>query len=344
MMCGKLKTWARWGLWAAPLCAALVLAPAPAQAALSDWHDGNLSTGWGLTNTPGGIDNSALAWGFLGGPPADAVVHLEDNGTAPGGFVDPAYGGQNFDAEFMIARVFEDSGTRYLAIAISSGTDPRGESLAAFPGQLFLWGDIFLDFGGNGTPSDGSGTFQLNGDTPATDATNQTSWTFDTAIRVQNLSRPANTLSTSGGTAQVWGGPGTAPQDWWNLPGPQAGVAGFPGVGPFSVNTGDPDATHLRSDVSWTWVDGASAGGNAGASDHNILEILMPLSNRELGLLDPNGSSIGIFWTIGCGNDVVYVEVPTPPGFPPDIPEPSTLALLGLGVAAGVVRRRFVRK
>lgn len=55
-------------------------------------------------------------------------------------------------------------------------------------------------------------------------------------------------------------------------------------------------------------------------------------------LTDPNNGGFGLHWTMQCGNDVIRVSDDTP--FAP-VPEPSTFALLGLGMVGVALRRKF---
>ena len=72
---------------------------------------------------------------------------------------------------------------------------------------------------------------------------------------------------------------------------------------------------------------------------HYFYEIAFDVSGTDEDILvDPNNGGIGIHWTMQCGNDVIDVRDDTP--FVP-VPEPSTFALLGMGMLGVALRRKF---
>lgn len=75
-----------------------------------------------------------------------------------------------------------------------------------------------------------------------------------------------------------------------------------------------------------------------GSGVHNFLEICLTVDGALEEILTNQDGGIGLHWTMQCGNDVINVHDDTP--FPP-VPEPSTFALLGLGMLGVGLRRKF---
>jgi hypothetical protein len=102
----------------------------------------------------------------------------------------------------------------------------------------------------------------------------------------------------------------------------------FPGSMPFTITAGDLVGT---ADLAMT-SDGIRSvyhGGDT-SSRHYLIE-----GRLDLGLLDASYLTVGLHWTMSCGNDLGE-------GFinPPAVPEPGTLALLALGTAALAANRK----
>jgi hypothetical protein len=80
------------------------------------------------------------------------------------------------------------------------------------------------------------------------------------------------------------------------------------------------------------------------ANKHSLIELAIPLSFFGANVLG-GGESFSVQWAPSCGNDLLqvgYTYQPSAPG-PTPVPEPSTLALMGLG-GFRMAFRRWRRK
>jgi len=75
-----------------------------------------------------------------------------------------------------------------------------------------------------------------------------------------------------------------------------------------------------------------------GVGVHNFLEISIAIDGGLEDILTNPQGGIGLHWTMECGNDVIDVRDDEP--FAP-VPEPSTFALLGMGMLGVALRRKF---
>ena len=75
-----------------------------------------------------------------------------------------------------------------------------------------------------------------------------------------------------------------------------------------------------------------------GSGVHNFLEICIDVDGGLEDILTNPQGGIGLHWTMQCGNDEINVRDDEP--FVP-VPEPSTIALLGMGTLGVALRRKF---
>jgi len=303
--------------------AAVVLFGAPMAWAIT--VDGNLSD-WGVT-IPNATNTTASPTAWI---PLNSGILYWDDQIGSNGYVSPGYGGQDYDLEAMYFHYDATQGTHGTAyFAMVTGTDPDGEvNTGAYSSTYpnFYWGDLFFDFGIDSTvtpPASGENSWNI------------TSASFDTAIDITNY-LDANTVgqgnTVSGIPADVYTGSGT----WWS---PVAFSQHGGTLSPYRINGG----TDSGIDASIAFRDAVSDPGTTNdALDHNVLEVSFALTQQQLDAWS-TGGGILIHWTQQCGNDVGNWVIPTTPPDVPEVPEPATWALLTLGVAAGIVRRRVAR-
>ena len=87
----------------------------------------------------------------------------------------------------------------------------------------------------------------------------------------------------------------------------------------FAYTTGLADFAGLQGDVE------------VGGPSHNQADFILPWLPEDPGFV--------VHYTYWCGNDAILGS--TNDDYPPDIPEPTTVALLGLGLAGVLLRKRF---
>lgn len=75
-----------------------------------------------------------------------------------------------------------------------------------------------------------------------------------------------------------------------------------------------------------------------GQGRHNFLEICIDVDGGLEDILTNPQGGLGLHWTMECGNDIIDVRDGEP--FVP-VPEPSTFALLGMGMLGVALRRKF---
>lgn len=129
--------------------------------------------------------------------------------------------------------------------------------------------------------------------------------------------------------SDVWGNTG------WTTSG--VTIPSHSGSNPYRVRDSLAGATfYANAQVDWDF--------GVGPGDrHNFLEIGLALDGNLEQLIALNG--IGLHWTMGCGNDNIDVydsnplsKIPPPPLNP--VPEPATIALLGMGALGLALRTR----
>lgn len=228
----------------------------------------------------------------------------------------PGAGGQIYDIE-QIFYYYEDADPNALTggklhIGLVTGFPPEG-----VPADDLYAGDFFIDIGGDG----GAGI-------EGYDIAVATS-TADVARGKEPFGDPLhNPTLDSALFGTTWANAGT-PTNWGQR---EVVYPQFGSSNPYRVNevgSGVVDVTNtLNTQINW-----------GGMGVHNFLEISIDIDSAFEDLLtNEQTGGLGLHWTMECGNDVITVQdnIPLAP-----IPEPSTFALLGMGILGGLLRKKF---
>lgn len=317
----------RKGLWlglavlaALPLCDTASAASESLASGIT--ADGNLSD-WGVTINSSLIDRADALWQPTAQPGLTNNIGWVAEDSSTGGFVGPAVGGQNFDAEALYTGIqLNGNNTATLYVALVTGFDIGGETSS---GNSYFAGDIFVDFG-NVVPS-GDLTSDIYDTTPLPAVR---SW--DLAFNLFGATASTTSLASVREPFTLVDDSPTGPGGWGNS-------------GPLRVTTGGAPA----GSVAFGYNGGSGA--NGGAGDHNVYEFSYLITDTAwLNLLKgngaPNGGGWTVNWTMSCGNDYLsaggFLDPTT--NFNPVVPVPAAapLGLLGMGLLALVrrVRRR----
>lgn len=257
---------------------------------------------------------------------------VEDGASGTWGYVEPGYGGQNFDVEAMYAYYDSSGPNRGLYVAVVTGFDPGG--VRSWGGSLPLYtpGDLFLNF----APNDG----------PLPD--------YDLAVELYGPS--LGHVFTGTGTSWYTMGsdyPGIGPNQIVHGSAADRGsLSGANGSWRYSDIVADGLATGVPGSsgpIAGQWDNqtlpntAARASGNSAdwnRYDHNVIEVYLSESFLfSLGFNATSGVSVVAFWTESCGNDWGA----TPSVNIPPIPEPVSMLMLGC-LGAGMLGARQVRR
>lgn len=216
----------------------------------------------------------------------------------------PGGGGQRYDIE-QIFYFYQDAGAGLtggkLFVGLVTGFPPAGVDAD----HLYA-GDMFFDFGADGSRDVAVAT--------STSTVNIDRETGNVAGSVDNAYFNNNYLITNPASQLRDPNPFTASTPWRVY----RDTNSFPGG---TLNA-------LTSTTAW---------GQQGV--HYFLEVCLEVDGSiEEIISNEQTGGLGLHWTMQCGNDVIDVVDDTP--LVP-VPEPSTFALLGLGVLGVGLRRKF---
>jgi hypothetical protein len=296
---------------------AVILGVAGFADAASITVDGDLSD-WGVNVLDGTLANKTPSdftpFASIAGLENIRFFKEDTDDTSNSYYVGPNYGGQDYDAEFIVAA--NDSTNLYVAIVSGQRPDNGWNSTGTrgyyAPGDLRIAtsnGVIFgVEVGGGDV--DGAGT-------AITEGANGSTYTLD--------SNGYTTAHTTSASAQSAGSIWSNVTWYW-----------------------DPIPTIRQTQI--LQIAGGTLEGTADyyfsrdflTSKHSIIEMAIPLSVFGVG-----DYAQSLVWRPSCGNDEVFITMPapTPPGNIVPLPGAFGPGLLGLGmIGLGVfVRRRRSR-
>lgn len=296
-----------------------VLAGPPAAALtmdgdLSDW----MPAGWDENYMYTKVDPGTADPGYWT-PAIPAIGTWEENHIKVDGkknFVEPGYGGQDFDVEAGYLLI-TDAGSHFnISFAMVTGFDLEGEDSHE---GMFYAGDVFFDFCFDGT-------YDVDD--------------LDYAVRVDPTDGDYGTVFDVSGANDV---DEANPYNWANALGYYRANSNATSVGTATLGYSDGSINHGGGDVDNTHDSHYAGGGKSKSADHNILEFTFSVAKSAVPCV---GGTVDIaaYWTMGCSNDELRLQATniTPGPGPAPVPEPATVTLLGIGLAgmACVTRRR----
>ncbi|HHJ13236.1 MAG TPA: PEP-CTERM sorting domain-containing protein, partial [Gammaproteobacteria bacterium] len=197
----------------------------------------------------------------------------DDDGYKPNGYVNPGWGGQNFDAEFFYYKLDGDT----LSIGLQTGFDVSDNELP-WGSKNYYGGDIQLILNGS------------------------EEFAIDFGLFTESYYAAYSGTDEAGVYSNVT----------WN------NDIYFNASTPFAMESGTKQAD-LLSNVAGSGMVGGEL------SYYRMVSVnLDDLLGQGTDLY-----SLSAHWTMSCGNDAIYGETQVPPV---SVPEPSSLALMSLGL------------
>ncbi len=239
-----------------------------------------------------------------------------DDGVAAGGYVDPGWGGQAFDAEYLYYKVEGN----FLYLGLQTGFDLI-DGVQTFSSKQYWAGDLALSFDGNA----------ITGPANPTTMANSYEFGIDFGLKTadyNSLNVDAVKNSVDGqGVGKDMAGIYRVNDGQWNTN---------------MVNSFENDSSPFAMDQRW---DGTGANPflaelllNEAGTDGTSFYRYVAFDLTTLGLASLDNIAMDAHWTMSCGNDNINGQASF------SAPEPSGLILVAMGLIGMAGGQKIRRK
>lgn len=229
-----------------------------------------------------------------------------DDGYTSNGYVNPGWGGQAFDAEYLY---YKRTGNT-LSIGLQTGFD-LSDGRQQYGSDWYFAGDLALSFDGDTSGSGGSGY----------------EYGVDFGLLTKDYSAHHKALGDATGRVDMGSGNGIDPAGLYRNVGWNNGVYSH-----FHVS--DPFAMDAGTLVTGAGFSQSTGSGMAGGETSYYRSVSFDLTALGLDLTQP--IDLDAHWTMSCGNDAIDGHA--------SVPEPGALILMASGLFGLVGIRRLRRK